>query len=207
MYFAVLFSFPSLLALLHATSLQFLSDTIFDIAHTIVGKTCWLTIFIFQAVLFHGVLTLLPVCSSDVTAASQYCFADSSCEGTKTSSQVMARSSCCSGGTGSWGSSVRGECTPCAASECVRVPSMRVPPKRVQSIRGTVNMGTINIGTVSTASHSGCSHIGAPSIWAQSIRLQPIRLESTRVLSIRVSPVRVSGCVARVCTCSRHDCV
>ncbi|XP_076435239.1 uncharacterized protein LOC143275061 [Babylonia areolata] len=53
----------------------------------------------------------------EVNTADQYCFEDSSCEGAKTSPHVMARSACCSGGTGSWGSSVRSECTPCASTQ------------------------------------------------------------------------------------------
>ncbi|XP_070204533.1 mucin-2-like isoform X2 [Littorina saxatilis] len=58
-------------------------------------------------------------CDEDLRAvntANQYCFKDKSCEGEKTSTEVMPRSGCCNGGTGSWGSSTRGECASCEST-------------------------------------------------------------------------------------------
>ena len=55
---------------------------------------------------------------AELKKSTQYCFEDSNCEGKKTSPDVMARSECCTGGSGSWGSSTLSECTPCESSKC-----------------------------------------------------------------------------------------
>lgn len=71
--------------------------------------------------------TVCTICScvfAELKKSSQYCFNDSICEGHKTSPNVMARSECCTGGTGSWGSSSLGECTPCEASKYSSNPTI-----------------------------------------------------------------------------------